>query len=184
VNVDGIYGMGSCTLNVAGHYSDGLKERVYITPRDLIVLNSTVTVQHKQLIEYNPNGDTRLKYKLKGVDYLASSSQRFEDGVDFLISPEGTISWIKSGKKPEPKEILSIVYWFSPIYIVNYVPHSLRLLPSNDLGHGAFPRELKYAPQLVVCTQSHLIESNDLDFYGLPQYPAYADSNNTTGGSF
>lgn len=183
MQLDGLYSEGSCVLNVAGHYADGEKERVFVTPRDLIVLNSTVTVQHKQLVDYNPNGDLRLKFRVKSVDYLASESVRYEQEVDFIVTVDGTVQWISGGRRPKAGEVLSAVYWFSPIYIVNNVPHSLRLLPSNDAGHGAFPRHLKYAPQLVICRQSHLIESSDVDFAGLPQYPSYASSGNTTGGS-
>ena len=53
MQLDGVYNEGSCVVNVSGHYTDGENERVYVTPRDLIVLNSTITVQHKQLAEYN-----------------------------------------------------------------------------------------------------------------------------------
>lgn len=183
MQLDGVYNEGSCVVNVSGHYTDGEKERVYVTPRDLIVLNSTITVQHKQLAEYNSSGDLRLKFRAKAVDYLASENERFEQGVDFNVTPEGTVQWVVSGKRPKPGEILSAVYWFSPIYIVNNVPHSLRLLPSNSFGHGGLPRELKYAPQLVICRQSHLIESIDVDFAGLPNYTGYASSGNTNGGS-
>ena len=183
LQMDGIYGMGSCVLNVAGQYSDGAMEHVVITPRDLIVLNPTITTMHKQLIEFNPTGDNRLKYKVKSVEYLASSSQRFEEGIDFCVTHEGVIHWLQTGNKPRQKEILSVVFWFSPVYIVNNVPHSLRLLPSNDSGSGALPRDLKYAPQQVVCLQSHLSSEIDIDFSGLPIYNTYADSKNTTGGS-
>ena len=183
MQMDGLYGLGSCVLNVAGQYSDGACEHVVVTPRDLIVLNPTVTTMHKQLIEFNPNGDNRLKYKVTGVEYLASSSQRFEEGIDFCITQEGTIHWLQNGNKPRQKEIISIVYWFSPVYVVNNVPHSLRLLPSNDTGSGALPRDLKYAPQQIVCVQSHLSSEIDLDFSSLPIYNNYADSSNTSGGS-
>lgn len=183
MQLDGTYGQGSAVLNVSGQYADGLLERAMITTRDLIVLNHTITTQHKQLVEFNPNGDTRVKYKIRHVEYLASSSQRFEEGVDFCVTTEGTIRWQTKGNKPSPKEILSIVFWFSPVYVVSNVPHSLRLLPSNDTGDGRLPRELKYAPQQIVCVQSHLSSEIDLDFSSLPIYNDYADSKNTTGGS-
>lgn len=184
LKLDSEYGFGSCTLNVAGQYSDGDKERAYFAPRDLIVLDDSVTAQYRQLAEFNPNGDLRLKYKVKGVDYLASKTERYEEGPDFVITQEGTIRWVKGGNKPEPREILSVVYWFTPVYIVNSVPHYLRLIPENSFGLGSLPRDFKYAPQLLICMQSHLMEANALDFSSLPQYSGWEDTPNTTGGSF
>lgn len=184
LKMDAEYGFGSCTLNVAGQYSDGEKERAYFAPRDLIVLDDTVTAQYRQLAEFNPNGDLRLKYRVKGVDYLASQTERYEEGPDFTITPEGTLNWTQGGNKPEQGDILSVVYWFTPIYIVNSVPHYLRLIPENAFGLGSLPRDFKYAPQLLMCMQSHLMEANSLDFSGLPQYSGWEDTPNTTGGSF
>lgn len=184
LKLDAEYGYASCTLNVAGQYSDGQKERAYFAPRDLIVLDDSITAQYRQLAQFNPNGDLRLKYKVKGVDYIATNTERYEEGPDFSITDDGTINWTQGGNKPEIGEILSVVYWFTPVYIINTVPHYLRLIPENNQGLGSLPRDFKYAPQLIICNQSHLMEGNSLDFSGLPQYAGWQDTPNTTGGSF
>jgi len=181
---DSVYGFASAVVNVAGLYLDGDKGRVYVRPRDLIVPNPDITEQTTELLEYNPNGDLRAKHKIKNVDYLASSTMRFEQGPDFIISLEGAIQWVSSGNKPLPKQILTVVYWFSPVWIASRIPHTLRLLPSNQSGHGGLPRQLYYAPQQVIVTQNHLQDSNEqIDFSGLPLYSGYADTNNVSGGS-
>ena len=183
LQADSVYGFASAVVNVAGLYLDGQQERVYVRPRDLIVANPTITEQTTELVEFNPNGETRLKHKVKGVDYCATVLQRYEEGVDFEITPEGMLRWIGQ-QRPFPKQILTVVYWFAPVWIVTRVPHTLRLIPSNSMGHGGYPRSLAYAPQQVIVTQNHLQDSaQQVDFSGLPNYAGYADTPNTTGGS-
>lgn len=180
---DSVYGFASAVVNVAGMYLDGAQERVYVRPRDLIVANPTITEQMTELIEFNPNGDTRLKHKVKGVDYCASVTTRYEQGPDFEITPEGLVRWVGSSR-PFPNQVLAFVYWFSPVWVVTRVPHTLRLIPSNPEGHGAYPRRLFYAPQQVIVTQNHLQDTAEqVDFSGLPNYAGYADTPNVTGGS-
>jgi hypothetical protein len=184
---DSVYGFASAVVNVAGLYLDGDKGRVYVRPRDLIVPNPDITEQTSELLEYNPNGELRAKHRIKAVDYLASNTTRYEQGPDFLITTEGTIQWVSTGNRPSggtAGKILTIVYWFSPVWIAARIPHTLRLLPSNPQGHGAYPRQLYYAPQQVIVNQNHLQDSNEqVDFSGLPLYSGYSDSANVTGGS-
>lgn len=181
---DSVYGFASAVVNVAGLYLDGDKGRVYVRPRDLIVPNPNITEQTTELLEFNPNGELRAKHKIKGVDYLATNTTRYEQGPDFLITLDGTIQWVSTGNRPSPNQILSIVYWFSPVWIATRIPHTLRLIPSNQQGHGAYPRQLYYAPQQVIVTQNHLQDAaSQVDFSGLPLYSGYADSGNVNGGS-
>jgi hypothetical protein len=181
---DSVYGFASAVVNVAGIYMDGDKGRVYVRPRDLIVPNPDITEQTTELLEYNPAGDLRAKHRIKGVDYLASVTTRYEYGPDFLITKDGIIQWVNGGNKPFPGQILTIVYWFSPVWVVSRVSHTLRFIPSNPQGHGAYPRQLYYAPQQVIVNQNHLQDTNEMvDFSGLPIYSGYADTPNTTGGS-
>jgi hypothetical protein len=169
LQVDGVYGAGSCVLNVAGNYSDGKQERVFISPRDLFVLNPTITTQNKEIIEWPLGTTLKVKYRVLGVDYMATASTRYEQNSDFVVCSDGCIEWVNTANMPKQGEVVSLVYWFSPVYVVNDVPHSLRLLPSNPQGSGALPRELKYAPQHVICVQSH-ISDHKIDFSNLPTY--------------
>jgi hypothetical protein len=186
LTVNGIWDVNSVLLNVSGNYLDGEREPAFIMPRDLIVLNPSLTIPTRQLIEFNPNGPLSLYYKVKGVEYLASRHQEFKLNIDFVVN-QGKVLWLPGGQKPNfidgKGDILSVVYYITPIYIVQMLPHSLRILPSNEEGEGGFPRHARYAPQLVVAQQSHLREeTNLLDFSALPEYPGYADSPNVTGG--
>ena len=181
---DSVYGYASAVVNVNGVYMDGAQERVYVRPRDLIVANPTITEQTTELLEYSPTGDMRAKHRVLGVDYLASVTVRFEQGPDFVITPEGTIHWTSTGNKPSPGQILTAVYWFSPVWVVTRVPHTLRLIPSNPEGNGAYPRKLYYAPQQIIVSQNHLQDpAEQVDFSGLPLYASYGDTPNTMGGS-
>ena len=186
LTVNGIWDVNSVLLNVSGNYLDGDHEPAFIMPRDLIVLNPTITVGVRQLAEYNPNGPLSLYYKAKGIEYLASKRQEFKQHRDFVLS-QGKVLWLPGGQRPEfidgKGDILTVVMYITPIYIVQMLPHSLRVLPDNGEGMGGLPRHARYAPQLVVAQQSHLREeANLLDFSALPEYPGYSDSPNVTGG--
>lgn len=186
LQVQGLYDLDTVLLNIGGNYLDGEQEQVFVSPRDIIALNPTCTLTVRQKIEYNPTGPLNLKYKAKGVKILFSKKRRFFQDLDFQIGLDGRIYWIPGGTKPEfvsgKGEVLSVVYWAQPFYIVQAVPHVLRLLPSNEIGSGAIPRQAEYAPQLVMATQSHLKEVNWLDFHQLADVPRPSDSQNTVGG--
>jgi hypothetical protein len=188
LTVQGIWGQGTTMFNVSGKYMDGNKENVHVSERDLIVFDSEMTDLVRQKFEFNPTGPQKLHYKALGVEFLRDSRGNvYTEGSDFVLS-DGQIVWLKEGRMPDFKngkgEILSIVYWYNPVYIVVSRPHSLRVLPSNKSGNGAIPRDKTYAPQLLIVRPSTLYKENDiLGFSDLPPIPAYSDSNNTTGGS-
>lgn len=188
LSVQGLWGVGSVMMNMTGQYFDGDQTNVYLRPKDLIVL-PTLTTMVDQLVEFNPTGPIKLHYKVKGVDYISDATGRiYQEGLDFVIKA-GLLYWrrtgrIKPGFRDGKGDILTVVYFITPIYIVQNLPHSLRVIPSNPEGHGAFPRDATYAPQLVVAKPSTLVEENDLlDWAALPAYPGYATTPNVTGGS-
>lgn len=188
LQVQGVWGMGTVIFNVTGQYNDDAPEKtVYIRERDLIVLNPTITMMTQQLFEFNPTGPQRLNYRVKGVDYLADDTNIYQEGRDFSLV-NGEIVWTETGYKPRfvngQGAVLTCVYYMTPIYIVQNLPHSLRIIPSNSTGHGALPREAVYAPQLVIAKPSTIMEEqNLLGLYDLPPFPDYRASQNTTGGS-
>lgn len=193
LNTQGIFGMSSVLLNVAGHYDDGDKDHVFCRPLDVIVIQSdmngsSITTLTEQMSEFNPNGPIKLNFRCEGVDYLASKDRTYTDGEDFIVE-DGKIRWLVGGAKPSFKdgkgEILSVVYWIKPVYIVQSVPHAIRITPGNSTGNAAYPRQPHYAPQLVVAKQAQFrVDSDELpDFSDLPAYNIYRDGGNTTGGS-
>jgi hypothetical protein len=189
LQVAGIYGVDTILLNISGQYYDNRPNRtVHVAHNDLIVMNPTITDKAKQLFEYNPNGPNQLTLKVKGVEFLADENIEYEDGTDFAVV-DGEIHWLKGGKKPSfvngKPAVLTCVYYATPMYAIMSLPHNLRILPSNDIGHGGLPRDAVYAPQLVVAKELTSMQvQNILDWKTLPPLPNYADSMNTTGGSF
>jgi hypothetical protein len=186
LTVQGLWGIGSAIFNVTGHWLDGDKEQAHFRNRDLLVIPSLTDLVDQQ-IEYNPSGPLRLNYLAKGVDYLSDGRILYNEGFDFEIR-DGLIYWLDGGRKPTfgsgKGAILTVVYWMTPIFIVQSKPHSLRIIPSNEIGHGAPPRDAVYAPQLLIVKPSTIIEEKDLmDWTALPQYGDYPDSLNTTGGN-
>lgn len=182
LTVQGLWGVGSVLMNVTGHYRDGDLGSAHIRNRDLIVIPSLTDLTDQQ-VEYNPNGPMRLQYLVKGVDYLSDGKVLYHEDADFVIQ-SGRICWTKDGRKPDLGAIMTIVYYYCPIFIVSNKPHSLRIIPSNPEGHGAFPRDAVYAPQLLVLKPSTIAEEDNLlDWTALPQYPDYPSNSNTTGGS-
>jgi hypothetical protein len=187
LTVQGIWGQGTTMFNVSGRYLDGDMGQTHVSERDLIVFDSNMTDLVRQKFEYNPTGDQKLIYKIQGVEHLRDSRGNvYQEGLDFAIV-DNKIRWIKDGKKPMFKngkgEIMSIVYWYNPIYIVVQKPHSLRVIPSNNAGSGALPRDKVYAPQLLVVKPSTAYADKDiLNYTDIPPIPNYKDSSNVTGG--
>lgn len=168
----GLYGTGTSMFNVAGEYLDGSKERVFVRVNDIIILNPTMTELFEQNFEYKGEKETSLMYRARAVDYmLTSRGTRLNEGLDFHITSEGKVQWVESTDKPKVGEIVSIVYYYQPIFIVRALPHNIRLLPSNNLGSGNMPRDIKYAPQLVLCDYSTVRDGpeNSIDFFNLPE---------------
>jgi hypothetical protein len=196
LNVQGIWGVGTALFNVTGTYIDDAKNKdriVQVRPHDLIIM-PTLTILVDQMFEYNPTGPQRLNHRVLGVDVLMDNKNVYEQGVDFILQ-NGEIVWTKTGNKPffsqSGGSVLSIVYWTMPIYIVQQMPHNLRVIPSNEVGHGSLPREAVYAPQLVVAKPSTIVDENLknqgiealLDWKAIPNLPEYPSSSNSTGGS-
>jgi hypothetical protein len=168
----GLYGTGTSMFSVAGEYLDGSQERVFIRINDVIILNPTMTELFEQNFEYKGEKETSLMYRARAVDYmLTARGTRLNEGLDFHITTEGKIQWVESTDKPKVGEIVSIVYYYQPIFIVRALPHNIRLLPSNNLGSGNMPRDIKYAPQLVLCDYSTVRDGpeNSIDFFNLPE---------------
>jgi hypothetical protein len=168
----GLYGTGTSMFSVAGEYLDGSQERVFIRVNDIIILNPTMTELFEQNFEYKGEEETSLMYRARAVDYmLTARGIRLNEGLDFHITTEGKIKWVETTDKPKVGEIVSIVYYYQPIFIVRALPHNIRLLPSNNLGSGKMPRDIKYAPQLVLCDYSTVRDGpeNSIDFFNLPE---------------
>lgn len=188
LHVQGVWGIGSALFNVTGHYFDGDKEQTHLSHRDLLVIPS-LTDRMREKILYHTSGVLKLRFKCVGVDYLSDGVTAFEEGFDFIIE-KGLIKWLDTGRKPANKlgapSILTISYWYTPIYIVQQMLHSLRIIPSNPVGHGALPRDATYAPQQVVVKPCNSIEEKEdlMDWCELPGYAEYPDSNNSTGGTY
>lgn len=148
---------GDVVFNSTGTYLDD-DSRVFMRPNDLILLNPDVTDMHQELVSFPGSSSWKLQYRCLRVDYMACQSQnRLEQDVDFTINQSGEIVFTQGAKAPKINEMVSVVYEFSPIYVIKVVPHVIRLLPSNTSG-GSSPRVAVYAPQLVMASRSSIRE--------------------------
>lgn len=173
LSIVGLNQMGTTVMNVTGHYLDNPEERVFLRPKDLIILNPTITDLYSQLFTFENTTLVRLRYRVRSVDYMACRSRgRLELGRDFEITELGEIQFL--GKWPELNEVVSIVYEKQQIYVVNSIPHLLRILPENNIGHAAIPRKARYAPQLIFVDRSTTVDTKDsIDFFNLPEIVNY-----------
>jgi hypothetical protein len=186
-----VFQKGSVLMNMNSEYEDVQPEKskhAHFRQHDIIIFPG-LTDMTAQLFEYNPTGKQKLHYKAKAVDLLFDQKQEYRPDIDFRLTSDGLIEWIKGGRKPDFKDgkgsILSINYYFTPVYIISQMLHSLRVIPSNTTGHASQPREATYAPQQCVCVPSTVMEeSSKIDWLALPPLPEWAESLNTTGGSF
>lgn len=177
LTVMGLYSTGTVMMNVDGKYLDGSQERVFLRPNDLIILNPTVTELYPEVFEFKSEDKTKLQYRVASVDYMATgdvangNGTRFSQDSDFAVTDDGYIEWLDGGNKPKNGEVVSIVYYMRPIFIIRAIPHSLRLLPSNELGTGAAPRKMRYAPQLALLEYSTIREGQDntIDWFNVPE---------------
>ena len=147
-------GTGSVVMNITGEYLDQ-KDRVFVRPRDLIILNPTMTDMHSERFQYKGQSPVYLHYKVRKMDYLACASQgRMEQDKDFSISSLGGIEFVSGMKVPKVGEVVSAVYEYFPIFVIRAVPHSIRVLPGNSTGHGGLPRQGFYGPQFILADRS------------------------------
>lgn len=176
LTVMGMHSTGTVMMNVDGKYLDGSSERVFLRNNDLILLNPTITELYTEIFTYTGEGRTKLRYRAVEVDFMAVGNwqgregTRFEVEADFTITEDGYIEWTENGNKPKKDQVVSIVYYYRPIFIVSAVPHSLRILPDNR-GSGNPPRDARYAPQLVLVEYSTVRDGPEqtTDWYNLPE---------------
>lgn len=182
-----VFQQGSVLVNLNGKYEDSIPDKsdiAFVRPNDILVFPS-LTDMTQQLFRYDPNCKQKLHYKIKDIDILFDMDYNYKKDVDFSISKDGELVWL-NGKRPKGGvgSVISVTYYFTPLYIVSAMLHSLRVLPSNEQGHAAYPREATYAPQQFVCKSSVAMEEKDLlNYQDLPPLPMW-DDGNTGGGSF
>lgn len=156
LNRIGLSIQGTAVLNLNSKYLDSDTDRVHVKTGDLILLNPTITEVYDQLIDYSGEETFRLHFPVREIDFLASSKETYQSGVDFVPTSDGAIEWLKGARRPTKGDVLSVVYTCSPTFVVNRVEHSLRILPQNSQGSGSAPRRGAYFPQLVLANLSNV----------------------------
>lgn len=173
LTANAVFSQGSVLMNLSLNYIDkkedpNASKLAKFAKHDIIVFPD-ITDSARELAKYNPSQPLKLKYKIKAVDRVFDKNFIYECDRDFIINDDGLLIWIDGGKKPSKNAILSIVYYYTPIYIVSNMLHSIRVIPSNSSGHAGLPRTQTYAPQQLTCIPSNLTEEYELtDWRAVP----------------
>jgi hypothetical protein len=160
-------GTGTAVFNITGEYIDEQGGRVYARTGDLIIPNPTLTDLYAEREVFRGESPWRMHYRINSVDYMACKScDRLEQDVDFTIDTNGAIIFVTGMKTPKIGEVVSMVYYTTPIYTVQHIPHSLRILPGNASGDGRGTRTAYYGPQLAIVQRS-MIRAETYDWLGV-----------------
>jgi hypothetical protein len=92
------------------------------------LVNLDSTVVYAQILEYDGNAATSLRYPARGINLLRSESRIYEPETDYTLNASGQIVWT-SGSEPPADERLSAHYICHPTWRVVEHPHALRLTP-------------------------------------------------------
>jgi hypothetical protein len=154
------HGKNTLTVNHTGKYN-GTDSRVYLRKGDIIVASHEAfgTVLVTELVEYKLGQPLRLKFPSYAVDYLAADGTRYEQNSDFICQ-DGLVYWLDTGRKPRfdaaknRGEVLSIVYWTQPVFVVVDTPRIFRTVWANEFADTRRPQQAIYLPGSAVLMMS------------------------------
>lgn len=138
-------------------------EDVYVRENDLIIMPFIYRIE-KERVELSESRDPdlrgkrvlRTKHKAHGVDIIFDNTNRaYAEGEDFAVINNQIVF---SDCADLDSTMFSVCYWARIIYKVSGALHSIRVLPSNSKGSGAFTRTNEYGPQQYQLAPSHISE--------------------------
>jgi hypothetical protein len=162
--VHGVFGKHTMVINHSGKYIDEPEKRVFLRTGDIITFSddATTTVMMEDLFSYDVSGVQKLRFPVFSVDYLADSSRRYEEDVDFSVT-NGTIVWNKAnckGPSFDPFKnqgtTFSCVYWSKPYFVVVDTPRVFRISWANDFANAGLDADATYFPGSAVLAMAWL----------------------------
>lgn len=181
--MQGIHGSNTIqSVNYTTYYEiPEQTQRVYLRKFDIIKINTGHTVMVSELVEYKPNGPSKLKFPIVDIEYLVDSQKtRYEQGTDFQIT-SGMLEWIGTRRplwdaQNSRGAVLSINYFAEPYYSVLETPRAFREVSTNSLGNAALPAEATYISGQAVLKALWLDDGFVTD---LPDWPRYQEPTRT-----
>jgi hypothetical protein len=160
--MQGLHGKNTLTVNYTNKY-EGTTNRTFLRKGDIIVAkeSSVGTVMITELVEYKAGVPLKVKFPAYAVDYMASGSTRFEESSDFVCQ-DGLIYWLDGGRKPNfdasknRGEVLSLVYWTPPCFVVVDTPRIFRTVWANEFADTRQTGNAIYLPGSAVLMMSWL----------------------------
>jgi hypothetical protein len=167
--VQNMHGKNTLTVNYTGKY-EGTQSRVFLRKGDIVVAKepSLGTVLVNEFLEYAPGVPQKLKFPVYSVDYMASSTSRFEETSDFICQ-DGLLYWLDTGRKPkfdaakQRGEVLSVVYWTIPCFVVVDTPRIFRTVWANEFADTRQQGKAIYLPGSAILMMSWLQTQISID---------------------
>jgi hypothetical protein len=83
-----------------------------------------------ETIKHDPTKPIRLRYRTVQINNVESLTTRYEQGVDFVVTPTGELEFFE-GQSPAVGTRLSVHYLTHPTYVVAEHPHIVRETPKR-----------------------------------------------------
>ena len=154
----GIYDQSTARLVMPKHYNESEKA-IALLPGDRIYAKGLeVAVPNYQKVNYNAKGVDILQFPVLCVDSVVdSNNKRYKQGVDFKITKDGNIKWIKGKNNPgiDPDtgkgRVYGIRYTYSAFWYIQRLINEIRITnkgtnkePTRMPYHAVIQREYVY----------------------------------------
>lgn len=127
-------------------------DRIYLAPGDRLYFSdpqADVRVANSQKMDYQPDVDNVPMFPIVNLldKVIDSKNIEYTENVDFIITAEGNIRWLSSGKNPgiDPNtgkgRIYAIAYLYKAFYYVWQLPKEVRITNVTE-GNERVPERM------------------------------------------
>ena len=118
-----------------------------------------------ELVEANPTGIDRLKYKAIEIFSIFTKEREFTQGVDYVLE-NGKVRWVGVSRPGYDQaisrgEVFSIAYYIRPVFFVHHVMKELRATQEFDMLTGL--KKAVRMPQHIMCLRELITPDKDED---------------------
>jgi hypothetical protein len=117
-------------------------DRIYVAPGDRIYVsdpNADVLVPNYQRMDFEATQDNTPMFPICKVEFITDSlGNSFTEGIDFVITPRGDISWVAGAQNPgtDPDtgkgRVYSVRYLYKSYWYVIQIPNEVRITNVTD----------------------------------------------------